>query len=90
MYEVGFSRQSSKDYEGIADRKILKKLDIAFKDLKKTPYPNLDNKQIKLKGKTIADYRKTVGLWRILYDVYEKNKKVLILRIRRRNEKTYR
>lgn len=37
----------------------------------------------------IAEHRIRVGNYRVLYDVDDKIKKVVILRIRRKNEKTY-
>ena len=36
-----------------------------------------------------ANYRLRVGDYRVLYDVDEKEKKVILLSIRRRSEKTY-
>jgi len=41
-------------------------------------------------GYYLAQYRLRVGDYRVLYDIDEQNKKVVLLSVRRRTEKTYR
>ena len=41
-------------------------------------------------GYYVAQYRLRVGDYRVLYDIDEQNKKVILLSVKRRSEKTYR
>jgi mRNA interferase RelE/StbE len=82
--------------------KILEKLPRDFqqvvyaklKELGTHPYPQ--GKRIKpIKSELIlygytADYRLRIGDYRVLYDVDEKNKKVVLLALRKRGKETYR
>ena len=71
---------------------IQEKVSEALKDLEKNPRPEGEPKikpPIPI-ASYIAQYRKRIGGYRILYDIGDKNKIVWILAFRGRNEKTYR
>lgn len=76
---------------GNSPRNIQKKVSQTLEDLKKKPWPEGEPK-IKPPipvASYVAQYRKRIGNYRILYDIDDKNKIVWILTFRRRNEKTY-
>jgi mRNA interferase RelE/StbE len=70
------NRISRHDFEGIKE---------AVRNLAKIPRPKGARK---ITG-TDKAYRIRVGDWRVIYEVYDKDSIVLILRINRRNETTY-
>ena len=77
---------------GNTPRHIQEKASEALKNLEKNPRPE-DEPKIKPPipiALYIAQYRKRIGDYRILYDIDDKNKIVWILAFRGRNEKTYR
>ena len=81
-YKILISSRAQKDFNKL-DHKIQNRVTKAILKIKKNRYPQ----QFKsLKGIDIAQYRLRVGDWRILYDVYDDTKSVLILRIGHRKE----
>jgi len=72
-------------------RYIQEEVSNALKDLEENPRPEGEPK-IKPPipvAAYIAQYRKRIGNYRILYDIDDKNKIVWLLGFRGRNEKTY-
>lgn len=63
----------------------LRRIDLAFREICSDPYSG-DVKS--LRGANGA-LRRRVGDWRILFDVYQKRRLVLVLSVRRRSSKTY-
>lgn len=96
-YKVYFAdKQVEKKFEKILEklprdfqRVVYKKL----KELGENPYPQ--GKKIKpVKSELIlygytAEYRLRIGDYRVLYDVDEKNKKVVLLALRKKGKETY-
>lgn len=77
---------------GDAPRYIQEKVSEALENLEKNPRPEGEPK-IKPPiyiAAYIAQYRKRIADYRILYDIDDKNKIVWLLTFRSRNEKTYR
>lgn len=75
----------------VAPRYIQEKVSQALNDLKNNPRPEGKPKikpPISIAA-YIAQYRKRIGNYRILYDVDDENKIVWVLAFRHRNEKTY-
>lgn len=65
----------------------------AVRSLKRNPRP-LGKRTKKLTGELIvsrftADYRLRIGPYRVLYDVDDQRKKVVLLKLAKRNEQTY-
>jgi mRNA interferase RelE/StbE len=65
----------------------------AFRSLKPNPLPQ-GKRTKKLTGELIvarftAEYRLRVGPYRVLYDVDDQRKKVVLLKLAKRNEQTY-
>jgi mRNA-degrading endonuclease RelE of RelBE toxin-antitoxin system len=65
----------------------------AFRSLKPNPLPQ-GKRTKKLTGELIvarftAEYRLRVGPYRVLYDVNDQRKKVVLLKLAKRNEQTY-
>ncbi len=80
MYQLGLRRQAHKDLESIPvdyARLIAKHID----SLEDNPRP-IDSK--KLKGD--AGYSLRVGTYRVLYDIDDKTKTVIVYRIKHRRE----
>jgi len=70
---------------------IQEKVSEALEDLERNPRPDGEPKikpPIPI-ASYVAQYRKRIGDYRILYDIDDKNKIVWILAFRGRNEKTY-
>ncbi len=77
---------------GGAPQHIQKKVSGAIEDLEKNPRPRGEPKikpPIPMAA-YVAQYRKRIGNYRILYDIDDKNKIVWLLAFRGRNERTYR
>ena len=81
-YQVILKTNASKDLDDIPVD-ILPKMNKVFLEMAKDPRPPGVKK---LDGPV---YRIRVGQWRIIYSIFDKNGEVVIFRIRRRNEKTY-
>ena len=89
MYKIQFfSGRAIKEYSSLNDNmryRVDKKIGI----LKNNPFPTGSNLKKRLKSFIVADFRIRTNGHRILYDVDEANKKVLIISIRKKNKATY-
>jgi len=81
-YQILVSSSAEKDMKSI-DRMHLRRVDLAIIGLQNDPYPSGVKRLI---AKDIAQYRIRVGDYRVLYDVDESRKKVLILRVGHRKD----
>ena len=88
MYNVVFSKKASKDYDKL-EKVIKKPIDEKIEKLKTNPYPEKERGKKKLKNPILPDFRIVVKGFRILYDIYEGKKEVLIIRIRKKDKKIY-
>ncbi len=96
-YEVGFPSQRAEEVFAKAIRKIPPKERLRISEGldRLATSPRSQSKSFKsLKGVIpifgyLAQYRLRVGDYRILYDVDDARRKVILLAIRRRNEQTY-
>ncbi len=96
-YEVGFPSERAKNefYKNLSKASGKEKVRILdwFNVLAENPRP--EGKSFKfLKGEMVifqnlAQYRVREGDWRILYDIDEMGKKVILLALRRRGQHTY-
>ena len=89
MYRIDVSPAAVRDVEKLKGRiakKDFVRLRNAVRNLSEEPYPHGVRK---IKGSDKA-YRIRVGDFRIVYELYDKDKLVLILQISRRMETTYR
>lgn len=82
VFRLLLSPRADKDIKKL-ERQVLLKIDKALLGLAKSPYPR--NVKI-LRDTKLAQCRIRVGDYRILYDVYEKDKTVYILRIGHRKD----
>lgn len=81
-FHIQITSKAKKDFKRL-DPQVKKRISSAILLLETNRYPQ----QFKpLMGKDIAQYRLRVGDWRILYDVYEDDGVVLILRIGHRKD----
>lgn len=82
IYKIHFTKRSEKELKKL-DPQLKKKLLTKIKHLSKerTSY-NLKP----LKGKNVAQFRLRVGDYRVLYDVYDSEKTVLILAVGHRRD----
>ena len=82
LYEVLLEPRAQKELDKVPSE-VFSKIDAAILALAKNPRPfgtkKLDEKL----------HRIRVGDWRVLYAVLDKEARVVVLRIARRNEKTY-
>lgn len=85
MYKAVLSRKAEKSIKKIP-HEFQKKIRIAVLKLEKNPFCF---GTIKLVGYPIAPYRHRVGDYRILFDIWEEKKVVMILDIKRRTSTTY-
>ena len=82
-YEVVLEPRAEKELGQLAPD-IFKKIDKAIVALSKNPRPF----GVKKLDKEI--HRIRIGDWRVLFSVFDRGARVVILRVVRRNEKTYR
>lgn len=81
-YDILISSHAKKEYQKL-DTTVKKRIDKAILQLEINRAPQ----QFKpLMGSKTASYRLRVGDWRVLYDVYDEERTVLILRIGHRKE----
>lgn len=81
-YKIVISSKAQRDFKKL-DLQIQKRIATTIISLEKNRTPQ----QFKpLKGYEIAQFRLRIGDYRILYDVYDENKTVLILRIGHRRD----
>ncbi len=83
MYKVVLSKTAAKDLNKI-NRKYKPHIFAALFDLRKEPFSGK-----KLKGKLQEYYSLRVGIYRIIYMIYKKKLKILVIRIGHR-QGTYR
>ena len=98
-YEVKFpnhsiERKFDKTLSKISQRNIQEKIIEAVEKLADKPYPYGEKPFKKIKPplqfyRFTAQYRIRIGNYRVLYDVDDKEKIIWVLRLRKRNEKTY-
>jgi mRNA interferase RelE/StbE len=82
MYDVIFTRRAHHDYNGLPPSD-LERIDATFDRFKTNPRPP----GIKKLRSNI--YRLRIGAWRIIYAVFDKDKRVIVGKIVRRSEDTY-
>ena len=82
-YRVILSPRAFKELNKL-ERSVKIKIDRAFFDLQVNPHLFFNFKF--LKDKRLADFRIRVGDYRILYDIYESDKVIYILRIGHRKD----
>jgi len=81
-YQVRLTSRAEKDFRKL-DAKIKARILKPILDLKINRFPQ----QFKpLMGREIAQFRLRIGDWRVLYDVYDEDKVVLILKIGHRKD----
>jgi len=85
MYQAILSRKAEKGLKKIPNNH-LKKIKQAVERLEENPYCS---GTIKLVNYPIAAFRHRVGDYRILFDIWEEKKILMILDIRRRTSTTY-
>lgn len=85
MYTAIFTKRAEKSY-----KKIPREYQIIIKEkilrLEENPY---SSGTIKLLNYPVAQFRKRVGDYRILFDIEEDNKIIIIADVRRRTSTTY-
>lgn len=81
-YQLLITPRAKKDFKKL-DRTQASRIDNAVLKLEESPYPP-GVKQ--LVAKDVAQYRIRVGDYRVLYDVDEKKKNVIILRVGHRKD----
>ena len=85
MYDVLFTPGAAREYKGLykRDRQAVVRVEQAIEQLSKEPRPRgVDKLRRNI-------YRIRVGEFRIVYTIEEKSKVLIISRIRRRSETTY-
>lgn len=85
MYKAVFSRKAEKSLKKIP-RKYQRKIKENILKLEENPFRF---GTIKLVGYPVVQYRHRVGDYRILFDIWEERRILMILEIRRRTSTTY-
>ena len=85
MFQAHFTRQAEKSFRKIP-RDYQKKIKKAILQLEQNPYTV---GTIKLINYPVAQYRKRIGDFRILFHIDEEEKMVIIADIKRRTSTTY-
>ena len=78
-YNIVFKESAKKEIRAL-DKKEIKKIFIRIKDLSNDPRP------IKCKKLDEGQYRIRQGNYRIIYEIFDKIKKILIVKVRHRKE----
>ena len=89
MYRIEVSPAADRDLEKLArriQRRNFERLRVAIRSLAENPRPH---RVRKIEGAERA-YRIRVGDYRVVYEIYDKEKLVLIIQVARRTEATYR
>ena len=86
MYNLQLTRDAQRFYEK-ADAALARRLNRCFEQLQQNPYDHPNVK--KLKGTLSGCYRYRVGDWRVVYEVLEDERVVIVLVISHRS-KVYR
>jgi len=85
MYQAIFSSKAKKSFKKIP-KVFQKKIKEKILELERNPFCF---GTIKLVGYPFAEYRHRVGDYRILFDIWEEKKILMILDIKRRTSTTY-
>jgi mRNA interferase RelE/StbE len=85
MYQAVFSRKAEKSFKKIP-KEQQKKIKVAVLKLETNPFCF---GTIKLIGYPVARFRHRVGDYRILFDIWEERKILMILDVKRRTSTTY-
>lgn len=85
MYQAIFASRSKKSFKKIP-QEYQRKIKEAILKLEENPFCF---GTIKLLGYPVAQYRHRVGDYRILFDIWEEKKILMILDIKRRTSTTY-
>ena len=86
MYRAIFSRRAQRAFLALPNRDA-RRVKAAIEQLTQEPCgPQI----IKLEHAPVAEYRRRVGNWRILFDINDRDQTIEIVDIRRRAEGTYR
>ncbi|VVB89346.1 ParE toxin of type II toxin-antitoxin system, parDE [uncultured archaeon] len=88
MFEIFLNNASKKALKNL-DKRIVKKVKKALIDLKNSPVPvkKYDTKKVSGEQDT---YRLRISKYRIVYDIDWSNRAINILKIEKKDEKTYR
>lgn len=89
MYGVEFSTRAGQEYSKL-DNTTRYRVDKKIEKLKNNPFPAGSNSKKRLKNFVLADFRIRVDGYRILYDIYQDEEKLLIISIRKKGKRTYR
>jgi mRNA interferase RelE/StbE len=81
-YDVGLLPRAKRELDH-APREVFRRLDEAIRALRETPRPLGIQK---LEGDL---HRIRVGDWRVLFDILDQEQRIVIYRVVRRSEKTY-
>ncbi len=83
MYDIVLTKKAQKFYEN-CDEKIARKLNRCFDHLRENPYehPNIKS----LRGRLAGSLRYRVGDYRVVYEIKEEHKQVIILLIVHRSK----
>ena len=82
MYEIVLHPRAEKELDKVPSKDFLK-IDRTILELKDNPRPH------GVKKLDAELHRIRVGDWRIIYSIFDHEKRVVILRVARRNERTY-
>ena len=81
MYQIRIEKQVSKKIEKITDKNLQSKIIDAIEKLKDNPRPNNCKKLIDRNG-----YRIRVGVYRIIYTIFDDELLILIIKVGHRKE----
>lgn len=82
QYDIFVSQRAKKEYQKL-DTTVKHRINKAILQLETNRTPQ----QFKpLMGRSVAQFRLRIGDWRVLYDVYDEDRLVLILRIGNRKD----
>jgi mRNA interferase RelE/StbE len=86
MYRAVFSRRAQQAFLALPQRDA-RRVKAAIDQLMQEPR---GSQTIKLDHAPVAEYRRRVGNWRILFDIDDRRQVIEVADIRRRAERTYR
>lgn len=81
-YDVLLHRRAQEELDDLPEE-AFRKLDPAIRDLAANPRP--------VGVKKLEDdlYRVRLGAWRVIYAIHDRERRVIVLRVARRSERTY-
>ena len=88
MFEIFLSNAALKSINNL-DRKVVGRIKAALLALKTSPLP-INEYDIKKLAGEVDTYRLRISKYRIVYDIDWDNKVITVLKIDKRDEKTYR